>query len=170
MSNSPFLIKPADPAEPDVRALIRALDEHQQALYPDESNHLDAIETLQQSNVYLVAAWLPGVPDAIGCGAIKFLDEPVIDDDTSGLRLYGEIKRVFVSESYRGEGVSGAIMASLEHHAICQGVTLFRLETGIYQPQAIAFYEKLGYRRCAAFGEYSQQDPYSVFMEKMLDS
>ena len=170
MSSLDIVIQQADPAEPGVRALIRALDAHQQALYPDESNHLDEIETLQKSNVYLVAASLPNGTQVIGCGAIKFLQEPCADEDSSGMRRYGEIKRVFVAEPYRGKGVSGAIMAALEQYAGQQGINLLRLETGIYQPEAIGFYEKLGYRHCGAFGEYSAQDPYSVFMEKMLDS
>ncbi len=41
------------------------------------------------------------------------------------------------------------------------------LESGPYQPQAIAFYKKMGYFQCGPFGDYPEH-PLSVFMGKTL--
>ena len=42
-----------------------------------------------------------------------------------------------------------------------------RLETGIYQPEALGLYRSAGYVEREAFGDYVP-DPLSVFMEKRL--
>jgi ribosomal protein S18 acetylase RimI-like enzyme len=46
-------------------------------------------------------------------------------------------------------------------------VGLLRLETGIHQRAAIGLYERVGFRRIPAFGEY-KEDPLSRFYEKRL--
>jgi putative acetyltransferase len=48
------------------------------------------------------------------------------------------------------------------------GITLMRLEKGISQPGALALFEACGFTRCGAFGDYPEDDPYSVFMERRL--
>ena len=59
-------------------------------------------------------------------------------------------------------------MAALERHAAAHGALVARLETGIYQPEALALYRALGYRERPPFADY-RLDPLSVFMEKRLD-
>jgi putative acetyltransferase len=49
-------------------------------------------------------------------------------------------------------------------HVRQQGVVLLRLETGIYQSEAIGLYERFAFRRTAPFGSY-RDDPLSVFYE-----
>jgi putative acetyltransferase len=44
---------------------------------------------------------------------------------------------------------------------------MLRLETGIYQEEAIGLYEGFGFHRVPHFGEYNE-DPLSVFFEKKL--
>jgi putative acetyltransferase len=46
-----------------------------------------------------------------------------------------------------------------------RGCRIFRLETGIHQHEALAFYAAAGYQRRGRFGDYPD-DPLSVFMEK----
>ena len=58
-------------------------------------------------------------------------------------------------------------MAMLEDQGLRNGFTTLRLETGTEQPEAVALYESLGYRRIPAFGEYVS-DPYSICYEKGL--
>ena len=58
-------------------------------------------------------------------------------------------------------------MHDLEGELEVRGVTLFRLETGIKQPEALGLYRKLGYRERGPFGAYVA-DPLSVFMEKCV--
>jgi putative acetyltransferase len=86
-----------------------------------------------------------------------------MDDDGS----YAEIKRVFVRDAYRGQGLSGRLMNYLEAELYRRGVKLLRLETGVLQPAALGLYHKLGYRERGPFGAYLA-DPLSVFMEKQV--
>jgi putative acetyltransferase len=148
-------IKPVDPNQNEVMHLIEQLDAYQSSLYPPESNHLDSIDELSQSNAFFLAAYMGS--EICGIGSVKLIDE------------YGEIKRVYVPSNQRGKGIAKAIIRELESHLIKQAVSYARLETGIYQQEAIKLYETLGYYRIDPFGEY-KADPLSVFMEKEMDS
>ncbi len=64
-----------------------------------------ALAALALPNVLFLGAYLKG--DLAGCGAVK-----IMHDDSS----YGEIKRVYVLESFRGRGVSKQLMQALETH------------------------------------------------------
>jgi ribosomal protein S18 acetylase RimI-like enzyme len=146
-------IEPITPENPEVQKLIQALDAYQSSLYPEESNHLDNIDTLKQSNVVMFGAW---DSDGLGgIGAIKFMEG------------YGEIKRMFVPKSHRKKGIAKKLLQSLEHSAMAKGLTCIRLETGIYQKEAIGLYQYAGFKEIKAFGNY-QEDPLSLFMEKEL--
>lgn len=144
-----------NPLDADVGVLISELDTYQLSIYPAESNHLDPVEELTASNIYFVGAYDENL---IGIGAIKYLNHDC---------QYGEVKRVYVSQTTRGRGVSKLIMEELEHNALNKEVYIIRLETGIYQPEAFGLYEKLGYSVRNRFGDYLD-DPMSVFMEKNL--
>lgn len=144
-------IKPVDPSQTEVYQLIEQLDEYQSALYPPESNHLDSIEELSESNAFFLAAYIDAA--VCGIGSVKVFKD------------YGEIKRVYVPSRHRGKGIAIAIMAELEKHLVAQALNYARLETGIHQTEAIGLYERLGYYRIDPFGDY-KEDPLSIFMEK----
>lgn len=139
-------------AQPDVIALIEALDAYQIPLYPAESHHGIDIAALSQPNV-LFAVARDGEGRAVACGAI------VVGPD------YGEVKRMYTLPSHRGQGIARALLALLESEARARGLRQFTLETGYLQHDAIGLYERLGYRRCGPFGDYAE-DPNSVFMSK----
>lgn len=140
--------------QPDVVALIEQLDAYQSALYPAESNHLVDVSALVQANVlFAVARSANG--QAQGCGAVLLLP------------AYGEVKRMFVLPTARGQGVAQQVLTFLEAQAAQRGCRLLRLETGIHQHEALRFYERAGYRFCERFGDYPV-DPLSVYMEKPL--
>ena len=147
-------IEHLDPDAPEVRRIIAAADDFYRELYPAESNHLEPAEALKRPDMLFVGCRVDGRLAA--SGAAK-----VMSDDGS----YGEIKRVFVLDEYRGRGLSKLIMDYLEARLREQGIELFRLETGIHQPEAIGLYRKLGYRERGPFGGY-RSDPLSIFMEK----
>lgn len=149
-------IADCDPGHPDTARLIARSDALMSALYPADSNHFDSLDTLRRPNVRFVAAWAD--ERIVGCGAVKRLPGPP---------AYGEIKRVFVDEAARGQGIARAIMAVLEASLREHGIALARLETGIHQPEAIGLYRRLGYVERAPFGDY-RPDPLSLFMEKRL--
>lgn len=52
-------------------------------------------------------------------------------------------------------------------HATERGFTVIRLETGIHQQEAIALYERSGFRRTPPFGPY-RDDPVSRCYEKRI--
>ncbi|KQZ27586.1 GNAT family N-acetyltransferase [Duganella sp. Root1480D1] len=145
-------IKLETPNQPEVVALIDLLDAYQLSLYPPESVYaLDMNSLLQPNVLFAVARNLDGA--AVGCGAIVV---------TPG---YGEVKRMFVHPSARGQGVAQRLLGMLETEALARGCRQFMLETGPSQPEAIGLYQRLGYRVRGPYGDY-RDDPLSVFMEK----
>lgn len=82
-------------------------------------------------------------------------------------RRYGEVKRMFVRPDARGLGLGKAILDRLAKCARQRGVGLLRLETGIYQVEAIGLYERWGFVRRAPFGAY-REDPNTIFFEKQV--
>ena len=145
-------IKLETPNQPEVVALIDLLDAYQLSLYPPESVYaLDMNSLLQPNVLFAVARNMDGA--AVGCGAIVV---------TPG---YGEVKRMFVHPSARGQGVAQRLLGMLETEALARGCRQFMLETGPSQPEAIGLYQRLGYRVRGPYGAYPD-DPLSVFMEK----
>jgi putative acetyltransferase len=145
-------IKLESPNQPDVAALIDQLDAYQLSLYPPECVYSLDMQSLLQPNVlFAVARNIDGA--AVGCGAIVMTPE------------FGEVKRMFVHPSARGQGVARRLLGMLETEALARGCRQFMLETGPAQPDAIGLYERLGYRVRGPYGAYPD-DPLSVFMEK----
>ena len=145
-----------DPDNPEVRALLAVSDAYYVNLYPSESNHLESSNDLKKPNVLFVGCRVDG--ELVASGAAK-----IMQDDGN----YAEIKRVFVLDNHRGKGLSNRVMRFLEAELQNRGVSLFRLETGIKQPEALGLYRKLGYLERGPFGSY-EADPFSVFMEKRV--
>ena len=92
----------------------------------------------------------------VGCGAIKEYDQDRM-----------EIKRMYVLENRRGQGIASAILKELERWAIDLNIKSCLLETGKKQPEAIALYKKNGYQIIPNFGQYEKVEN-SVCFEKML--
>jgi putative acetyltransferase len=97
---------------------------------------------------------------AVGCGGVAF------DDG------FAEVKRMFTRPTARRQGVATAMLRHLEGEAKGAGYSLLRLETGMYQDEAIGFYVRAGFERCEAFGGYlalsAQAIETSVFYEKTI--
>jgi putative acetyltransferase len=142
------------PDQPEVIALINELDAYQDTLYPPESRHYLDLEHLKRATtVFVVARTMSD--RAVGCGAIVLHPR------------YGEVKRMYVHPESRGRGIARQILRVLESAAHSRGCQELMLETGPYQPEALAFYERSGYRQRGPFGAYTD-DPLSVFMQKSL--
>ncbi|BBB59560.1 acetyltransferase [Undibacterium sp. KW1] len=156
-----MMIERVDPASEAAGRLIAMSDAYMAALYPAESNHMLSVDALRQDNVIFLGCYMDG--QLAACGAVTIL----FDDDEQ--LSYGEIKRVFVPDEFRGRGLSKHVMRALEDHLLDQDIRVVRLETGIRQPEALGLYFRLGYAERAAFGQY-EEDPLSVFMEKILSA
>ena len=148
-----IVIRQVDPMQVEVIELIYQLDEYQESMYPPKSNHLDSIDELSKTNVNFLAAYADS--EICGIGAVRALND------------YGEIKRLYVPEKYRGKGIAKEIVKELESYLVKKSIFTARLETGIHQHEAIDLYKRLGYSVIAPFGDYTQ-DPLSVFMEKKI--
>ena len=143
-----------DPRQPEVVALIDALDDYSKSLYPPQSNHLLDVEALAKPDVVFFVARQEG--RAIGCGAFRFLDPK-----------HGEIKRMYVPHEARGRGLGWVLLDTIEDEARRRGIERPSLETGIHNLQAVHLYRRAGYRDCAPFGDY-KPDPLSLFMTKEI--
>ncbi len=146
-----YIIELIDPKEAD--ELINKLDEYCSGLYPPEDNYFDSIETLSKDNVRMYGCRIKG--RIIATGAVKFMDG------------YGEIKRIFVLPEFRGNNIAEKIIRKLEEEAGKMELRHLRLETGIYQPEALGMFKKCGFIECGVYGEYTD-NPHSIFMEKNI--
>ncbi|PST24587.1 N-acetyltransferase [Mesorhizobium plurifarium] len=140
------------PRQPAVIRLLELSDAYAASLYPAESNHLVDLSQLEQPTVSFFVARLAG--RIVGCCALV-----EAGDGTA------EIKRMFVDPEARGLKLGRLLLSALEAKAEKLGLTAIRLETGIYQPEAIGLYKASGYVETAPFGSY-RPDPLSLFMEK----
>ena len=92
MNGATVTIRREPPDQPDVLAMITALDALMTSLYPAESNHLLDVAALSDPAVTFLVARAGG--QAIGCGAI--LADP---------RGWGELKRMYVRPYQRARGI-----------------------------------------------------------------
>jgi ribosomal protein S18 acetylase RimI-like enzyme len=143
------------PDTPEAVELLNELDTYLLQLpYPAESRHAFSIEKLLREGVAFFVLRYEGKP--AGCGGIKLFGTE-----------YGEVKRMYVRPAFRGLRLGTAILDQLTAHARANHVDLLRLETGIYQTEAIGLYDRYGFQRRGPFGDY-QQDPNTVYFEKPL--
>jgi putative acetyltransferase len=145
------------PDHPDAEALVLELEDHLAARYPAESRHGFSVSQLVDQGVDFFVLREDGVP--AGCGGILFVDD--------GDERYGEIKRMYVRDAFRGRRYGRRILERLADEARRRGVAVLRLETGIEQVEAIALYEAMGFRRRPRFGPY-REDPLSPCYELRL--
>lgn len=146
-------IRPERPDQADVVALLDALDAYLASLYPPEANHILDVQALLAPDVRFLVARSDGV--AVGTGAVRLGDG------------YGEVKRMYVAPSQRGQRIAEQLLQALEAQLRSEGVAQARLETGRDQAEALRLYQRCGYTRCAPFGGYPDNG-LSVFLGKAL--
>jgi putative acetyltransferase len=136
-------IRPADPGEAGVRALILAQLEFGRAATPPEDVHALEPEALAGPGIALFAAGEGETVLAIGA--------PVRLDDERG-----ELKAMHTAAEARGRGLGRAMLGRLLAEARRRGYRRVSLETGsmgAFAP-ARALYETAGFTPCAPFGDY----------------
>ena len=147
-----IIISAERPDSKEAKQLITELEAHLDPLYPKESRHGFSIEKLLRESVAFFVIRQDGI--AVGCGGVKLFGTE-----------YGEIKRMYVRPEFRGMGLARLMLDHLAAYTRRHGVEVLRLETGIYQAEAIRLYEGWGFERIPPFGEY-QEDPLSIYYEK----
>jgi len=159
MSYSPAMQITITEERPDAPDALKLLSELDEALwlhpYPPQSRHAFTVEKLLREGVSFFVARIGA--EAAACGGLKIFGSD-----------YGEVKRMYVRPAYRGRGLGKAVLNNLAAYARRAEVSVLRLETGIYQVEAIGLYEGWGFTRRPPFGEY-KVDPLSVYFEKRLE-
>lgn len=80
----------------------------------------------------------------VACGAMKEIIPGAM-----------EIKRMYTRPEFRHKGLATVILSELENWATELAYDKCVLETGKRQPEAIALYEKNGYRPIPNYGQYA---------------
>ena len=93
----------------------------------------------------------------VGCGALRMLDPET-----------GELKRMYVDPTQRGQGLGRRLVEALEAEARALGSRRLVLETGTRQLAALALYEATGFRPIPLYGEYCLSPDTSVCLGKQL--
>lgn len=134
---------------------MRASDAYAESLYPTGAcSSLALAELVADGVTVFVARDAEGL--ALGMAALVNRGDGT-----------GELKRLFVSEAGRGQGVATAVMDALEAAARAASIHTLQLETGPRHLAAIALYEQRGYVHIERFGPYAGNG-FSVCMEKTL--
>ena len=143
----------------DVRDLIQELEADLSSEYPPEQRHGLSLDAIFQPHVRFFVATIG--ENAVGCGGIALFP------------TFAEVKRMYVREACRGQGVADAIIARLESEARDAGLGELKLETGTEQAAALRFYKRCGFKECGPFEPYKsmpeQSIVTSVFLEKNLE-
>ena len=146
-------IKRTEASDPDFPQLITQLNLELRETYGDIQSVYERYNQVQNLDT-VVIAYVNDIP--AGCGCFKKFDADTV-----------EIKRLFVKQSERGQGIAFNILGELEIWAKEDGYSAAVLETGDKQLEAIALYEKAGYMITPNYGQYSGM-PTSVCMKKEL--
>ena len=155
MNNKTLIITQERPDSSDAIQLIEELQTHlNKERYPAESRHGYSVDKLLREGVAFFVTRYDEIP--AGCGGIKLFGGN-----------YGEVKRMYVRPQYRGLGLGKLMLDHLAQYARERQISTLRLETGIYQTEAIKLYERYGFERRGPFGEY-KDDPLSIYFEKCL--
>jgi len=92
---------------------------------------------------------------AIGCGAIRPIDEKI-----------AEVKRMFAR--VKTKGVGSEILSYLEIQAKKLGYSTIWLETRVINEQAVFFYKKRGYIKIDNYGKYVNNTKAICFEKKLI--
>jgi GNAT superfamily N-acetyltransferase len=148
------IITAEPPDSAAARALVEELEEHLASLYPAVSRHGYSVEKLIAQGVAFFVTRADGEP--AGCGGVQLFGHE-----------YGELKRMYVRPAFRGAGLGKLMLEHLTEYTRTHGIRVLRLETGIHQAEAIALYERAGFRQIPPFAGYTN-DPLSRCYEKRL--
>jgi GNAT superfamily N-acetyltransferase len=99
--------------------------------------------------------WLARVNGELaGCAAVRPF--PDADNPMPGKPNCAELKRMFVREQFRGQGIAQRLLQEAEAFARASGYTWIFLDTELHMTTAARLYERNGYERCARYNENPQ--------------
>ena len=139
---------------PDFQKLVKQLDDYLAVMDGEEHGFYDQYNKIDMLKNCVV---IFDNDEAVACGAIKELDTKSM-----------EVKRMFTLPEKRGKGLASAILRELETWSKELGYEKTVLETGKKQVEAVALYNKCGYKIIPNYGQYIGVDN-SICFEKILD-
>ena len=149
-------LSPVDPAAPEAREAIAAYFAEIDARFDFGFDAADLMAedaaTLRGAGGLFLLARSEG--RAVACGGLRDLGDRT-----------AEVKRMWVSDDWRGAGLGGRLLRELEGHARALGHRTLRLDTNGVLVEAIAMYDRAGYRR---IGRYNDNPYAQVWFEKEL--
>jgi putative acetyltransferase len=149
-----FSLRRTSSEDRDFSHLIAFLDKDLWKRYPETQQNFTAFNMVKLDAKVIVA---DDEGNAVGCGCFRVTENKSVI----------EIKRMYVKEESRGQGIAKSILIALEEWALEEGEERAILETGINQPEAISLYKKLGYEQIENYGPYVNNNE-SVCMGKDL--
>lgn len=144
-----------DSGNPHFGELVKCLDDDLAIRDGVDHSFYAPFNTIDEIK-YVVVAYEYGRP--LGCGAIKEYRPGIF-----------EIKRMYTLPEARGKGIASAILTELETWATEMHYEKCILETGMKQPEAVALYQKSGYKPIPNYGQYAGVSN-SLCFEKNLKS
>ncbi len=138
----------------DFENLVYQLDNDLAIKNGDKNDFFAAFNKIDKIN-HVVLAYCDGL--AVGCGAFKAYENNCV-----------EIKRMFVLNNKRGNGIAGMILSELQLWSKELGYKKCVLETGDKMQEAISLYKKHGCSIIPNYGQYKHIES-SVCFEKELD-
>lgn len=138
---------------PDFQNLVKQLDAYLAVIDGDEHGFYDQYNKIDSLKNCIV---IFDDDEAVAIGAIKEFDEKSM-----------EVKRMFTLPEKRGKGLASAILNELETWTKELGYEKTILETGKRQTEAVALYQKCGYKVIPNYGQYAGVEN-SVCFEKTL--
>lgn len=142
-----------DSSNTDFQGLVLLLDKYLSVINGEKDSFFAAFNTIDTLQNVIVGY---DNEKPVGCGAFK----PYSDDSA-------EIKRMFVAEGYRGQGIAQGILTALETWASELGFSTCILETSKSMLPAVQLYEKCGFTVIPNYGQYREVET-SVCMQKRL--
>lgn len=129
------------PDDPRLEPLVHELDRLLRSIDSDELHEKVSPYNKLEPEMNVVLALVDG--EAVGCGALRSRDSQT-----------GEVKRMFVSPSARGQGAGAAIVAELEAIALELGHRRLVLETIADLESANRLYARSGFVRIPNYPPY----------------
>ena len=93
---------------------------------------------------------------AVGCAGLQ-----VFEDGT------GEVKRMYVVTEVRTTGIGSRLLARVVEAALTAKLSVLRLETTEFLPDAQRLYRANGFVPCQAYGPYVA-NPINLYFERWL--
>ncbi len=147
-------IRSVHPGAPTAQQAVRSYFDELDARFPggfDPGDHHDVDHMAPGAGAFVVAT-SDGEP--VACGGVQAIGPGV-----------GEIKRMWVHPGWRGAGLGSRLLRHLEEVAVELGHPTVRLDTNGTLVEAIAMYERAGYRAIERYND----NPYAqAFFEKRV--